>query len=397
MNIFENKENANNGPRSITILGSTGSIGCSTLDLIKFAPKRFEVVALTGNENVNLLIKQAIAFKPKLAVIGNEQLFNELKEGLSGTKIMVAAGKAALVEAAEMGSEIVVAGIVGIAGLLPTIAAVKRGAIIALANKECLVCSGKLFLNEVNKSGATLLPIDSEHNAIFQVFDFNNSSSVDRLTLTASGGPFIRSSREELLKVTPSQAVKHPNWDMGAKISVDSATMMNKGLELIEAYYLFPVEKNQIDILIHPQSVIHSMVSYNDGSVLAQMGTPDMRIPISYALAWPDRLKTPAERLDLSEIGELNFQKPNSKRFPALALARDALKMGGAMPTVLNAANEVAVDCFLNKKIGFLDIMRVIEEVLDETSNSTLHQLSEISSCDYTIRKRAQEIAFELT
>ena len=257
--------------------------------------------------------------------------------------------------------------------------------------------SGKLFLNEVNKSGATLLPIDSEHNAIFQVFDFNNSSSVDRLTLTASGGPFIRSSREELLKVTPSQAVKHPNWDMGAKISVDSATMMNKGLELIEAYYLFPVEENQIDILIHPQSVIHSMVSYNDGSVLAQMGTPDMRIPISYALAWPDRLKTPAERLDLSEIGELNFQKPNSKRFPALALARDALKMGGAMPTVLNAANEVAVDCFLNKKIGFLDIMRVIEEVLDETSNSTLHQLSEISSCDYTIRKRAQEIAFELT
>ena len=398
MNIHRNKNKKKYSERrSITILGSTGSIGCSTLNLIEFKSKSFEVVALTGNENVKLLIQQARAFKPKLAVIANEKLYDELKVGLSDTQVKVAAGKAALSDAANMESDIVVAGIVGIAGLAPTVAAVRRGAIIALANKECLVCSGTLLLEEVKRSGATLLPIDSEHNAIFQVFDFNNSSSVDSLTLTASGGPFIKTPLNKLMNVTPAQAVRHPNWDMGAKISVDSATMMNKGLELIEAFYLFPIKENQIDVLVHPQSVVHSMVSYKDGSVLAQLGTPDMRIPISYALAWPNRIETPAARLDLSEIGELNFQKPDLIRFPALSLARNALKMGGAMPTILNAANEVAVKCFLEKRIGFLDIIRVIENVLGETSNSTLNELIDIETCDLMIRNRAEEIAFALT
>ena len=391
MNILQNIETRSNVRRSVTILGSTGSIGASTLDLIKYGSKHFEVVALTGNENVKLLIEQARVFKPKLAVIGNEEFYNELKAGLSDANIRVAAGKDALCEAAEIDSNIVVAGIVGTAGLDPTLVAVRRGAIIALANKECLVCSGKLFLDEVERSGATLLPVDSEHNAIFQVLDLNHIESVDRLTLTASGGPFINASYEEMANVTPSQAIKHPNWEMGAKISVDSATMMNKGLELIEAFYLFPVEEKQIDILIHPQSVVHSMVSYKDGSVLAQMGTPDMRTPISYALAWPNRMETPAEKLDLSQIKELSFQKPDLQRFPALSLARDALKMGGAMPTMLNAANEVAVDYFLNKRISFLDIARVIKDVLNRTPNITLNQLDDVVFCDEETRKKVEE------
>ena len=391
MNILQNIGTSSNVRRSVTILGSTGSIGASTLDLIKYGSRHFEVVALTGNENVKLLIEQALIFKPKLAVIGNEECYNELKAGLSDANIRVAAGKDALCEAAEIDSNIVVAGIVGTAGLDPTLVAVRRGAIIALANKECLVCSGKLFLDEVERSGATLLPVDSEHNAIFQVLDLNHIESGDRLTLTAAGGPFINASYEEMAKVTPSQAIKHPNWEMGAKISVDSATMMNKGLELIEAFYLFPVEEKQIDILIHPQSVVHSMVSYKDGSVLAQMGTPDMRTPISYALAWPNRMETPAEKLDLSQIKELSFQKPDLQRFPALSLARDALKVGGAMPTMLNAANEVAVDYFLNKRISFLDIARVIEDVLNRTPNITLNQLDDVVFCDVETRKKVEE------
>jgi 1-deoxy-D-xylulose-5-phosphate reductoisomerase len=284
------------------------------------------------------------------------------------------------------------AGIVGVAGLAPTLAAAKRGAIVALANKECLVCAGKLFLEEIDRSGATLLPVDSEHNAIFQVLNFDQADSIDHLTLTASGGPFRTMSLEEMAKVTPSQAVAHPNWDMGAKISVDSATMMNKGLELIEAYYLFPVEEDQIEILVHPQSVIHSMVSYKDGSVLAQMGTPDMRTPISFALAWPNRMTTPARKLDLAEIGELNFEAPDLKRFPALTIAREALKTGGCLPTILNAANEVAVRCFLEERIGFLDIARVTEEVLDKTPNTVPKSLDDISDCDETARIRAEEV-----
>ncbi len=379
--------------RTVTILGSTGSIGCSTLNLIRHTPSNFDLIALTGNQNVKLLIEQALLFKPKFAVIGNETLYGELKAGLNGTGVQVAAGKTALIEAAQMDSDIVVAGIVGIAGLFPTITAVKRGSIVALANKECLVCSGTLLLDEIECSGATLIPIDSEHNAIFQVFNFNQASSVDRLTLTASGGPFIFTSLEEMKKVTPSQATNHPNWDMGSKISVDSATMMNKGLELIEAFYLFPVEENQIEIIVHPQSVVHSMVSYKDGSVLAQMGAPDMRTPISYALAWPHRMSTPTQRLDLTEIAELTFYKPDLNRFPALMLARDALISGKAMPTILNAANEIGVEYFLNGRIGFLDITRVTEEVLNRVPNSPLKELNDIALCDKDARKMAEEVA----
>jgi 1-deoxy-D-xylulose-5-phosphate reductoisomerase len=391
MNILRNIEPSSNVKRTVTILGSTGSIGGSTLDLVQHASKYFEVVSLTGNENVKMLIRQARMFKPKLAVIGNDNLYQELKAGLRDVNVRVAAGKDALCEAAELDSDLVVAGIVGTAGLNPTLAAVRRGAIIALANKECLVCSGNLFLDEVERSRATLLPVDSEHNAIFQVLDINHVASIDRLILTASGGPFINSSHKDMANVTPAQAVKHPNWEMGAKISVDSATMMNKGLELIEAFYLFPVEEKQIEILVHPQSVVHSMVSYTDGSVLAQMGTPDMRTPISYALAWPNRMKTPAEKLDLSKINELTFQKPDLQRFPALSLARDALKMGDAMPNVLNAANEVAVAYFLNRRISFLDITRVIDDVLNKTPNITLNKLDDVVFCDLETRKKTEE------
>jgi len=382
--------------RRISILGSTGSVGCSTLDLVEHQPDYFEVIALTGHKNVNLLIKQALQFEPKLAVIGDENFYNDLKEGLKDTDIEVAAGTAALNEAAEMPSDTVMAGIVGVAGLAPTLVAAKRGATVALANKECLVCAGELFLDEIHRSGATLLPVDSEHNAIFQVFDFDQIESVDLLTLTASGGPFRTTSIEEMSNMTPTQAVAHPNWDMGAKISVDSATMMNKGLELIEAYYLFPVEENQIDILVHPQSVIHSMVTYKDGSVLAQMGTPDMRTPISYALAWPNRMATPVERLNLADIGELTFEEPDFERFPALTLARDALKTGGSLPTILNAANEVAVQCFLEERIGFLDITRVTEEVLNRTPTSKPKTLDDISHFDESARELAEEVVNSL-
>jgi 1-deoxy-D-xylulose-5-phosphate reductoisomerase len=383
--------------RSVSILGSTGSIGCSTLDLVRHAPNDFEVVALTGNQNVTLLIEQARQYSPKLAIIGDESLYNDLKEGLRDTDITVAAGPAALCDAAEMNSDIVMAGIVGVAGLAPTLAAAKRGAIVALANKECLVCAGNLFLDEIDRSGATLLPVDSEHNAIFQVFNFDQPESIDHLTLTASGGPFRTTSTKDMAKMTPAQAVAHPNWDMGAKISVDSATMMNKGLELIEAYYLFPVEEDQIEILVHPQSVVHSMVGYKDGSVLAQMGPPDMRTPISYALAWPGRMTTPAEKLDLAEIGELTFEKPDLVRFPALTLARDALKSGGSLPTILNAANEVAVRCFLEERIGFLDITRVTEEVLNRTPNSVPKTLEDVSQYDDAARSVAEEVVDSLS
>mgnify|MGYP002816290559 CR=1 FL=1 len=382
--------------RCVSILGATGSIGCNTLDLVRNNAEKFNIIALTGNKNVDLLIQQAREFSPDLAVIGDETLYDELKAGLSDTDIKVAAGSEAMAEAADQPSDIVIAGIVGVAGLAPTLVAAKRGTVVALANKECLVCAGDFFLNEIDRSGATLLPIDSEHNAIFQVFDFNQAGNVDHLTLTASGGPFRSTSLSEMKNITPAQAVAHPNWDMGAKISVDSATMMNKGLELIEAYYLFPVEENQIEILVHPQSVIHSMVTYKDGSVLAQLGTPDMRTPISYALAWPNRLEIPGRRLNLASIAELTFEAPDLKRFPALTIARDTLKAGGSLPTILNAANEVAVRCFLEERIGFLDITRVTEEVLNRTPKSEPKTLDEISHCDEVARVLAEEVVRSL-
>lgn len=376
-------------PKRVTILGSTGSIGTNTVALIAENPESYAVEALTAKANVSLLARQARALGARLAVIADPGRYGELKEALAGSGIEAAAGEEALVEAAKAPADWVMAAIVGAAGLAPTLAAIRRGGVVGLANKECLVCAGDLMVAEIRKSGATLLPVDSEHNAIFQVFDMEQKAAVEKITLTASGGPFRSLDYESMAKVTPKQAVAHPNWDMGAKISVDSATMMNKGLELIEAFHLFPVEKDQIDILVHPQSVIHSMVSYVDGSVLAQLGMPDMRTPIAYALGWPERIPAPSPRLDLGKIGELTFEPPDSKRFPALRLARQSLQSGGGAPTILNAANEVAVAGFLEGKIGFLDIARVVEETLEHLSVPELGRLEDVFEVDTAARRYA--------
>jgi 1-deoxy-D-xylulose-5-phosphate reductoisomerase len=328
-----------------------------------------------------------------VAVIAREDLYEPLREGLAGTGIEAAAGEAALIEAASRPADWVMAAIVGAAGLHPTLAAVEQGAHVALANKECLVCAGDFFLQAVARSGATLLPVDSEHNAIFQVLEADALDRVDKIVLTASGGPFRTASLEEMRRATPAQAVAHPQWDMGAKISVDSATMMNKGLELIEAHHLFPVGEARIDILVHPQSIIHSMVAYADGSVLAQLGTPDMRIPIANTLAWPARMQTPAARLDLAQIGKLTFEAPDLKRFPALTLARNALQSGGAAPTILNAANEVAVAAFLAGKLGFLDIVQLVERLMDELAGGVAapDTLEGVMEIDRFVRQKAAE------
>ena len=388
---------ARSGPRHITILGSTGSIGCNTVDLILRNPDAYVIEALTARGNVKLLIEQSLKLRPHLAVIADDSLFGDLKAGLAGTNIAVASGRQALMEAASMPADWVMAAIVGAAGLEPTLTAIKRGVSVGLANKECLVCAGDIVMREVQRNGATLLPVDSEHSAIFQVFDFDNAAAVDRIILTASGGPFLRYSLAEMAHVTPAQAVAHPNWDMGAKISVDSATMMNKGLELIEAFYLFPVPEERIEILVHPQSVIHSMVSYTDGSVLAQMGMPDMRTPIAYALAWPRRAASPTARLDLAKIGVLNFEAPDSVRFPALRLAREALQAGRGAPTVLNAANEVAVRGFLNGQIAFLDITRIVEGTLEKLQPMSAESLDDICQIDSLARREAELIMAAVT
>lgn len=379
--------------KKVSVLGSTGSIGKSTVDLIKHNPDDFEVVALTGNQNIELLAAQAIDLSARLVVTADAKKYKELKNLIGSHSIEVAAGRDSVIEAAQRSSDVIIAGIVGAAALEPTLAAVRRGAVIGLANKESLVCAGDLVTAEVKKSGATIIPVDSEHNAIFQVFDFNDVHHIEKVILTASGGPFRNSTIEQMASVTPDQAVAHPNWSMGAKISVDSATMMNKGLEMIEAFHLFPIGKEQIDVVVHPQSVVHSMVSYVDGSVLAQMGTPDMRTPISYALAWPQRLPTRSAPLDLIGIGSLNFEAPDPIRFPSLRLAREALQTGGSAPTVLNAANEVAVSQFLKGKIGFLDIFDVVEKTLGKVSHSTLEALSDVLSLDEDARKTAASLA----
>lgn len=383
--------------KTVSVLGATGSVGCNTLDLVRRNPGAYAVEALTANRNVALLAAQAREFSPKLAVIADDSRYQELKEALAGTDIEVAAGVAAVADAAARPAGWVMSAIVGAAGLAPTLTAIRRGAIVALANKECLVCAGDLLMAEVERHHATLLPVDSEHNAIFQVFSFDQPESVDRITLTASGGPFRTLSREEMASVTPEQAVAHPNWDMGAKISVDSATMFNKGLELIEAYHLFPVGAGQIEVLVHPQSVVHSLVSYVDGSVLAQLGTPDMRTPIAYTLAWPERLPTPAARLNLAQIGQLDFEVPDSERFPALNLARAALEAGGTAPTVLNAANEVAVASFLSRKIGFLTIAEIVQTTLESLPATNPGTLEGVTEADREARRVAREAITELT
>ena len=378
--------------RRVTILGSTGSVGCNTLDLIERNPDGFDVEALAANNNVALLAEQALRFRPRFVALANPAGYSDLKKALDGSGIEVAAGAEAVVAAAERPSDWVMAAIVGAAGLAPTLAAIRRGTVIAFANKECLVCAGPLMMAEVARYGATLLPVDSEHNAIFQVFDFERRDSVERITLTASGGPFRKASLAEMRNVTPRQATAHPNWDMGAKISVDSATMMNKGLEIIEAHHLFGVEAERIFVLVHPQSVVHSLVSYVDGSVLAQLGQPDMRTPIAYTLAWPARMVAPTERLDLAALGNLDFEEPDPERFPALRLTRETLRIGGVAPAALNAANEVAVKAFLGGKIGFLDIARIVEHVLERIPREDAVSLDTVLAVDAEARRQADEL-----
>jgi 1-deoxy-D-xylulose-5-phosphate reductoisomerase len=361
--------------RTLTILGATGSIGSATLDVVTQAnaraaaendPPAFKIVALTAHSDWQSLALQAIAFKAQFVALSDPAYGPQLREALSGKGIEIGIGPQALVEAASRPSDITMAAIVGAAGLAPTLAAARRGTYIALANKECLVCAGSVFLEAAQKAGTKLLPTDSEHNAIFQVLD--NPASVEKLILTASGGPFRTWTPEQIARATPAQAIAHPNWSMGRKISVDCATLMNKGLELIEAALLFDMPEHKIEVLIHPQSVIHSLVAYHDGSVLAQLGAPDMRIPIANALAWPARIETNVARLNLAQIGQLDFQEPDLIAFPALDLAREALKRNGCAPTILNAANEIAVQAFLDGNVSFPEIAAIVAETLYEAN-----------------------------
>lgn len=351
-------------PRKVTVLGSTGSVGLSTLDLLDRAGGEIEVAALVAGRNAELLAEQALRWRPEVAVVQDEAALPLLRERLAGSGVRAAAGQAAVVEAAAMDAQWVMSAIVGFAGLAPTLAAARTGAIIALANKESLVCAGPSLLRTAKLAGGAVIPVDSEHSAIFQVFERENAQRISRLILTASGGPFRTWSRQAMSGATREQALAHPNWSMGAKISVDSATMMNKGLEVIEACYLFAMPPERVDVLIHPQSIIHSMVEYADGSTLAQLGAPDMRTPIACAFAWPDRLPWDAPALDLTR-GPLTFETPDTDRFPALAVAKHALRTGGTAPAAMNAANEVAVSAFLDRRIGFLDIAATVAETLE--------------------------------
>ncbi|MBA4091704.1 MAG: 1-deoxy-D-xylulose-5-phosphate reductoisomerase [Sphingobium sp.] len=383
--------------KRVSIFGATGSVGLSTLDLIRRERDAYKVVALTANSDVDSLAALARETGAAVAVIGQARLYGALKEALAGSGIEASAGEEALVEAAAMDADWTMAAIVGCAGLRPTMAALKAGRTVALANKESLVSAGGLMMEAAAASGATLLPVDSEHNAIFQCLAGSSLDDVARITLTASGGPFRTRSRTEMADITPVQAVAHPNWSMGAKISVDSATMMNKGLELIEAAHLFPVGLDRIEILVHPQSVIHSMVEYRDRSTLAQLGSPDMRIPIAHALAWPQRIATPCQPLDLARIGRLDFEAPDMERFPALRLARAAAEVGGATPAILNAANEVAVAAFLAGRIGFLDIAMIVEDVLNRYSAASPSAIDDVLAADGQAREEAGLVMERLT
>lgn len=378
--------------RRVTILGATGSVGTSTIDLIAREPDRFAVEALAGGSNAALLAKQARSLGAAFAAIDDEAAWPDLRDALAGTGIEAAAGREAVLEAARRPSDWTMGAIVGAAGLAPTLEAVRRGGIVALANKEALVCAGHLFTQEADRAGCRILPVDSEHNAIYQVFDDARREGIDKIILTASGGPFRTLSIEEMSRKTPAEAVAHPNWSMGVKISIDSATMMNKGLELIEAHHLFALPEERIDVLVHPQSVVHSMVSYIDGSVLAQLGSPDMRTPIAYCLAWPGRMDTPVERLDLAAFGRLEFAAPDAVRFPSLELAREALRVGGDAAPVLNAANEAAVEAFVAGRIGFTRIAAVVAETLQRCPTETIADLDAVYAADAKGRRVAQEI-----
>jgi len=379
--------------RRVTVLGATGSVGCSTLDLMDQAEAAgtgaFEVEALTGGANIARLAEQARRWKPRLAVTADPARLGELRDALAGTGIEAAAGDQAVIEAAARPADWIMAAIVGAAGLRSAWAAAATGATLALANKESLVCCGPALIERVKRSGGRLLPVDSEHSAIHQVFPHDAPERVAKLVLTASGGPFRKTPIEALKSITPEQAVAHPNWSMGAKISVDSATMANKGLEAIEAAYLFDMPAERIAVVVHPESIVHSLVEYIDGSTLAQMGPPDMKTPIAYALAWPERIAWNAPRLDLAALGQLTFEAPDDDRFPALKLARQALQAGGAAPIVFNAANEVAALAFLDRRLGFLNIAAVVADTLSRVTASGVDSGSD-DACDAALAVDAQ-------
>lgn len=390
--------------KGICILGATGSIGVSTLDVVGRHPDRYKVVALTANGNIDALYQQCLAYHPEYAVVVTESKAAEFKQRIAASPvadIKVLSGAEALLEVATLDNvDSVMAAIVGAAGLLPTLAAAKAGKTILLANKEALVMSGQIFLQAINESGAKLLPIDSEHNAIFQCMPAGYTTGqvakpVRRILLTASGGPFRQTPLVELDSVTPEQAIAHPKWDMGRKISVDSATMMNKGLELIEACLLFSVDPDDVQVVIHPQSIIHSMVDYVDGSVLAQMGNPDMRTPIAYAMAWPERFDSGVAPLDIFQVGHMDFERPDLQRFPCLKLAYDAIKAGGIMPTVLNAANEIAVQAFLDERIRFTDIAKTIAACMSKFTADNADSLDLILQADQQARQVAESLVEE--
>jgi len=386
--------------RAITILGATGSIGASTLDLIKRAPHRYRVESISARRNAAALGKIAREVGARHAVVADHAAYRELKEALSGTRIEAASGEDALVEAAQRPADWVMAAISGSVGLKPTLAAIERGATVALANKECLVCAGGLFMRRAASMGATVLPVDSEHNAVFQALAAGNRADVRRAILTASGGPFRTWSKEAIKAATPEQALRHPNWVMGPKVTIDSATLMNKGLEIIEAHHLFSLSSDEIDVLVHPQSVVHGLVEFRDGSVVAQLGSPDMRIPIAHCLAWPQRIDGPAARLDLAALHDLTFEAPDVDRFPALALARRALETGGAAPTVLNAADEVAVGEFIAGRIGFSAIAALVEATLERAGAQGLLAepggIDAALSVDHIARSLARDILPEI-
>jgi 1-deoxy-D-xylulose-5-phosphate reductoisomerase len=386
--------------RSVTVLGATGSVGASTIDLLIRERARYRVEALSAKRNAALLAKAARALDARFAAVADPQSYRELKEALAGTGIEVAAGDAAVVEAAQRPADWVMAAISGSTGLKPTLVAAERGATVALANKECLVCAGALFMRRAGAAGATILPVDSEHNAVFQALGAGRREDLRRAILTASGGPFRTWPLEAIRAANPEQALQHPNWRMGPKVTIDSATLMNKGLELIEAHHLFSLAPDEIDVLVHPQSIVHGLVEFRDGSVVAQLGAPDMRIPIAHCLAWPERIAGPAPRLDLASIGNLSFEPPDLVRFPALSLARRALEAGAAAPTILNAANEIAVDAFLARRLGFTGIAALVEATLEACGRQAglrePDSIDEALAVDHNARSVAQGLLPEI-
>ena len=394
--LDQSRDNKTGVPRTVSVFGATGSIGMNTLDLLGRNSKDYTVVALTANRNVRELAGLAVKYGAQCAVVADDAGYADLKEALAGSGIEALAGETGMLEAAARPADITMAAVVGAAGIKPSLEAIKQGNCLALANKECLVAAGELFMSEVARYNTRLLPVDSEHSAVYQSLDKCALDRIDRVILTASGGPFRTKSLEEIGRASKAQALKHPNWSMGQKITIDSATMMNKGLEIIEAYHLFPVSAGQIDVVVHPESIIHGMVEYEDGSVIAQMGSPDMRTPIAYSLAWPGRMPCPSERLDFARLGKLTFEAPDEERFPALRVAREALESGGNAPTILNACNEIAVEAFLNGQINLLAIAAICAESIDiiqkNYGSATPLTLEDVLHIDSVARKAGQEL-----